>query len=152
GGSAVTVTDANLLLGRLNPDRLTGVEESAPMETIAAAIHEQTGAPLGLDATAAAAAVLAVTTNQLGARDPLGVGREGTRSAGFCLIRLWRRRAVACRRDRPRARHSDRAGAAVSRHHLRSGLRPSASAARFCPECRPTARRCGDRRDRRPLR
>jgi N-methylhydantoinase A/oxoprolinase/acetone carboxylase beta subunit len=53
------------LLGRLNPERLTGVEESAPMETIAAAIHEQIGAPLGLDATAAAAAVLAVTTNQL---------------------------------------------------------------------------------------
>jgi len=65
GGTAVTVTDANLLLGRLNPDRLTGVEESAPMETIATAIHEQIGAPLGLDATAAAAAVLAVTTNQL---------------------------------------------------------------------------------------
>src|SRR6516164_11752627 len=65
GGTAVTVTDANLLLGRLNPDRLTGVEESAPIETIAAAIHEQIGAPLGLDATAAAAAVLAVTTNQL---------------------------------------------------------------------------------------
>jgi N-methylhydantoinase A len=65
GGTAVTVTDANLLLGRLNPDRLTGVEESAPMETIATAIHEQIGAPLGLDATGAAAAVLAVTTNQL---------------------------------------------------------------------------------------
>jgi len=65
GGTAVTVTDASLLLGRLNPDRLTGVEESAPMETIAAAIDEQIGAPLGLDATAAAAAVLAVTTNQL---------------------------------------------------------------------------------------
>jgi len=65
GGTAVTVTDANLLLGRLNPGRLTGVEEAAPMETIAAAIHEQVGALLGLDATAAAAAVLAVTTNQL---------------------------------------------------------------------------------------
>src|SRR5205807_1321499 len=49
GGTAVTVTDANLLLGRLNPNRLTGVEESAPMETIAAAIHEQIGTPLGLD-------------------------------------------------------------------------------------------------------
>jgi N-methylhydantoinase A len=65
GGTAVTVTDANLLLGRLNPDHLTGVEEAAPMETIATAIHEQIGAPLGLDAAAAAAAVLAVTINQL---------------------------------------------------------------------------------------
>ena len=65
GGTAVTVTDANLLLGRLNPDRLTGVAAAAPMETIAAAIDEQIGAPLGLDAIAAAAAILAVTTNQL---------------------------------------------------------------------------------------
>ena len=65
GGTAVTVTDANLLLGRLNPDRLTGVAAAAPMETIAAAIEEQIGAPLGLDPIAAAAAILAVTTNQL---------------------------------------------------------------------------------------
>jgi N-methylhydantoinase A len=65
GGTAVTVTDANLLLGRLNPNRLTGVEDCAPMEAIAAAIDEQVGAPLGLDAIGAAAAVLAVTTNQL---------------------------------------------------------------------------------------
>src|SRR5437763_12811471 len=65
GGTAVTVTDANLLLGRLNPDRLTGVAGAAPRESIAAAIEEQIGAPLGLDGTAAAAALLAVTTNQL---------------------------------------------------------------------------------------
>jgi N-methylhydantoinase A len=65
GGTAVTVTDANLLLGRLNPDRLTGVAGTAPTETIAAAIEEQIGAPLGLDPIAAAAAILAVTTNQL---------------------------------------------------------------------------------------
>src|ERR1051326_6871380 len=65
GGVSVTVTDANLLLGRLNPDRLTGVTGGAPMETIAAAMHEQIGVPLGLDRIEAAAAVLAVTTNQL---------------------------------------------------------------------------------------
>jgi len=65
GGTAVTVTDANLVLGRLNPDRLTGVAGGAPMGRIAAAIEEQISAPLGLDGIAAAAAVLAVTTNQL---------------------------------------------------------------------------------------
>jgi N-methylhydantoinase A len=65
GGTAVTVTDANLVLGRLNPDRLTGVAGSAPMGRIAAAIEEQIGAPLGLDGIAAATAVLAVTSNQL---------------------------------------------------------------------------------------
>src|SRR5271155_752023 len=65
GGTAVTVTDANLVVGRLNPDRLTGVEAAAPIERIVAAIEDQIGAPLGLDGIAAAAAVLAVTTNQL---------------------------------------------------------------------------------------
>src|SRR6201998_2844829 len=65
GGTAVTVTDANLVLGRLNTDRLTGVAGGAPIERIAAAIEEQIGAPLGLDTVDAAAAVLAVTTNQL---------------------------------------------------------------------------------------
>ena len=66
GGGAVTVTDANLLLGRLNPDRLTGVAGAAPLATIAAAIENEIGVPLGLDAIEAAAAILAVTTNQLG--------------------------------------------------------------------------------------
>jgi N-methylhydantoinase A len=65
GGTAVTVTDANLLLGRLNPDGLTGVDGGAPMERIAAAVEEQIGAPLSLDTINAAAAILAVTTNQL---------------------------------------------------------------------------------------
>src|ERR1700740_771040 len=65
GGTAVTVTDANLLLGRLNPERLTGVAGGAPMDRIAAAIEEQIGEPLRLDAVEAAAAVLAVTSNQL---------------------------------------------------------------------------------------
>ncbi|MGD9618165.1 MAG: hydantoinase/oxoprolinase family protein [Alphaproteobacteria bacterium] len=65
GGAAVTVSDANLLLGRLNPDRLTGVAAAAPMKTIAAAIEDQIGATLRLEPIAAAAAILAVTTNQL---------------------------------------------------------------------------------------
>src|SRR6201993_3216993 len=43
GGTAVTVTDANLMLGRLNSDRLTGVAAAAPIEMIAAAIDEQIG-------------------------------------------------------------------------------------------------------------
>src|SRR5271169_5618539 len=65
GGTDVTVTDANLVLGRLNPDRLTGVGTVAGVDTVGEAIGEQIGEPLGLDATAAAAAILAVTTNQL---------------------------------------------------------------------------------------
>src|SRR5882672_1192662 len=65
GGTAVTVTDANLVLGRLNPDRLTGVAAVATIDTVGVAIREQIGEPLGLETIEAAAAVLAVTTNQL---------------------------------------------------------------------------------------
>ena len=152
GGTAVTVTDANLVLGRLNPDRLTGVAAGAPMERIAAAIEEQIGVPLGLDADRRRGGGPGRHHQSAGACDPPGFGREGARSARLRPLRFWRRRSVARRRNRPRARHSDRAGAAFSGHHLGSGLRPRAGAARFCPEHRPAARRCGDSTDRRPLR
>jgi N-methylhydantoinase A len=65
GGTLPTVTDANLLLGRLNPAGLTGVAGAADTQAIATAIAAQIGEPLGLDPTQAAAAILAVTTNQL---------------------------------------------------------------------------------------
>ncbi len=65
GGSAATVTDANLVLGRLNPEHLTGVGAITGLDAVGAAIRAQIGDPLGLDTTGAAAAILAVTTNQL---------------------------------------------------------------------------------------
>ena len=56
------------------------------METIAAAIHEQIGAPLGLDATASAAAVLAVTTNQLAHAIRLVSVEKGHDPRDFALL------------------------------------------------------------------
>ena len=86
GGTEVTVTDADLLLGRLNPERLTGVAGAAPMERIAAAIEQQIGAPLGLDAIAAAEAVLAVTTNQLAHAIRLVSVEKGHDPRDFALL------------------------------------------------------------------
>src|SRR5205823_12981922 len=51
GGSEPTITDANLVLGRLDPDRLLAVEHAVSMDSIRAALLEHVGAPLGLDAT-----------------------------------------------------------------------------------------------------
>ena len=66
GGTAVTVTDANLVLGRLNPDRLTGrrrrlrrSRRSPPRSTNRSARRWASTRSLP------AAAILAVTTNQL---------------------------------------------------------------------------------------
>jgi N-methylhydantoinase A len=54
GGVDATVTDANLVLGYLNPDSFGGGELPLKTDGIAEAIGDQIGAPLGLDATEAA--------------------------------------------------------------------------------------------------
>jgi len=65
GGDRPTITDANLLLGRLDPQHLLSVEGAAPVEAVRKAILEQVGRPLGLDAEAAAAAILRVANNRM---------------------------------------------------------------------------------------
>jgi N-methylhydantoinase A len=65
GGTDPTITDANLALGRLNPDRLLGVENASSVASIAAVIETKVGRPLGLDAAAAAAAVIRVANDKM---------------------------------------------------------------------------------------
>jgi N-methylhydantoinase A len=65
GGKRITITDANIVLGRLDPDRLLAVENAVSMDAIRAAMLDQVGAPLGLDATAAAAAVVRVANDKM---------------------------------------------------------------------------------------
>src|SRR4051794_26754206 len=65
GGKRVTITDANIVLGRLDPDRLLSVEHAVSIDAIRAAMLEQVGAPLGLDATAAAAAIVRVANDKM---------------------------------------------------------------------------------------
>ena len=65
GGTQPTVTDANLLLGRLDPAAIAGVDAPVPLDQVRDAIGAQIGAPLGLDPVQAAAAVIAVATNHL---------------------------------------------------------------------------------------
>lgn len=65
GGEEPTVTDANLLLGRLDPASMPGIETPASLDLVRAAMLERIGKPLGLTAVEAAAAVVAVATNHL---------------------------------------------------------------------------------------
>ncbi|RAI02190.1 hydantoinase [Acuticoccus sediminis] len=64
GGTEPTITDANFHLGRLNPDAVTGAEGSAPLRKVSEAL-EVLGAPLGLDATGAAAAIVKIAVAEL---------------------------------------------------------------------------------------
>ena len=65
GGERVTITDADLLLGRLNPQALLSVENPISLDSIAARFDEQLGAPLGLGAEEAAAAVLRIANDRM---------------------------------------------------------------------------------------
>ena len=65
GGSEPTVTDANLVLGRINPQRITGVEATADVARVSAAIGASIGAPLGLDPLAAAAGIVEVANQAM---------------------------------------------------------------------------------------
>jgi N-methylhydantoinase A len=65
GGTEPTITDANLVLGRLSPDRLTGVEHKVSLQHVRERVLATVGRPLGLDAVAAAAAILRVANDKM---------------------------------------------------------------------------------------
>jgi N-methylhydantoinase A len=65
GGTRPTITDAHLALGRLDPQRLLAVDHPVTVATLESALLEAVGRPLGLDATAAAAAILRVANDKM---------------------------------------------------------------------------------------
>ena len=65
GGTEATITDANLILGRLNPDRLLGVDHPVTLDHVRAIILDKVGNRLGLDAEAAAAAILRIANDRM---------------------------------------------------------------------------------------
>ncbi len=58
GGTEPTISDANLLLGRLDPAKLKSVEGGVTLAAVEAVFAEKLGAPLGLTAHQAAEAVI----------------------------------------------------------------------------------------------
>ncbi len=69
GGQKPTITDANLLLGRLNPNALLAVENPVSLETVRNSLVEEVGSKLGLeDAEEIAAAIVRIANmNMAGA-------------------------------------------------------------------------------------
>lgn len=58
GGERPTISDANLVLGRLNPRKLLSVDKPVPVETIRDVFAERLGGRVGLDGVEVAGAVL----------------------------------------------------------------------------------------------
>jgi N-methylhydantoinase A len=65
GGRAPTVTDANLVLGRLNPQYFLGGEITLEVEQGRRAVHDRCARPLGLDVEAAALAIVEIANSAM---------------------------------------------------------------------------------------
>ena len=65
GGAEPTITDANLLLGRLNADSLLGVEGAVDVPQIMKIVEAKIGRALHLDAVGAAAAIVRIANDKM---------------------------------------------------------------------------------------
>lgn len=65
GGTRPTISDANMLLGRLNTEKLNAVRGGVSLDDIAAIFERDIGAPLGVDAMAAAEAVIQIANAKM---------------------------------------------------------------------------------------
>ncbi len=86
GGTEPTVTDANLALGRLDPEFFLGGMMKLDMPGTRAALDARVGKPLGLSAEQAAEGVLTVTNANLGAAIRLSLFEKGLDPRDFCLL------------------------------------------------------------------
>ena len=65
GGERPTITDANLVLGRLNPKKLLAVESPVSIDYVRRQIELYVGKPLGLQPDKAAAAILRIANDRM---------------------------------------------------------------------------------------
>ena len=86
GGSEPTVTDANLLLGRLGADRFLGGEMRLDVEAAERALVERVAKPLGMDATAAADGILRVAVTAMSYAVKGVTTERGLDAGDFALV------------------------------------------------------------------
>lgn len=65
GGARPTISDANMVLGRLDPSKLNAVEGGVSLDQIRGVFARDLGAPLGLDAVEAASAVIRIANMKM---------------------------------------------------------------------------------------
>jgi len=86
GGEKATVTDADLLLGRILPDRFAGGTIALDLAASRRAVAASVGAPLGIDETAAALAVSEVVEENMANAARVHAVERGKELAGRTLI------------------------------------------------------------------
>jgi N-methylhydantoinase A len=86
GGSEPTITDANLVLGRLGADSFLGGEIVLDEEAARGAIAERCAAPLGLDVVEAAHGIVEIANAAMGNALHLVSVQRGYDPRGFVLV------------------------------------------------------------------
>jgi N-methylhydantoinase A len=86
GGSEPTITDANLILGRLGADRFLGGEMELDVEGARRALEDRVGKPLGLDLTQAADGILRIATTKMSHMVRWVTTERGLDAADFTLV------------------------------------------------------------------
>lgn len=87
GGERPTLTDANVVLGRINAERpIGGALQRLDVEAAAEAIQRHVGAPLGLDVHAAAEAIIHVADARMAGAIRLVSIERGYDPAKFALV------------------------------------------------------------------
>jgi N-methylhydantoinase A len=84
GGTEATITDADLVLGYLNPDFFLGGEISLGLDAALQAL-ERAGAPLGFEAYETAAAAARIVDNQMADAIRLASVQQGYDPRGFVM-------------------------------------------------------------------
>ena len=86
GGTLPTVTDANLVLGRLGADRFLGGEMKLDVKAAEKAIYEHIAKPLGVDVIHAADGILRIATTAMSYAVKAVSTERGLDAAAFSLI------------------------------------------------------------------
>src|SRR5260221_1798375 len=86
GGAHPTVTDANLVLGRLGADRFLSGEMKLDARAAERAIEEHVGKPLGIDLTHAADGILRIAITAMSYAVKAVSTERGLDAAAFTLI------------------------------------------------------------------
>src|SRR5438132_3251261 len=86
GGKQPTVTDANVVLGRLAADRFLGGEMRLDVEAAERALTERVANPLGMDVTAAAEGILRIATTAMSYAVKGVTTERGLDAGDFALV------------------------------------------------------------------
>jgi N-methylhydantoinase A len=86
GGAAPTVTDANLVLGRIDADRFLGGEMQLDVAAAKAALQAHVAAPLGMDVTAAADGILRIAATAMSYAVKAVTTERGLDAGDFVLV------------------------------------------------------------------